>query len=148
MTFPVFQHFLSMWKARLLEHIPRPSTNIFHLDRILPWWPFLCYFLKWKNCTIKGWVIEAKIEFSERTWSVCLRRIISAFLRIFKATYLLVSLFRANLTRPNEPRNDVNKLYEELMINLFRESVLTRSLLIWASLGFGWTAFEISKISK
>lgn len=54
--------------------------------------------------TMKGWLIEAKIEFSESTWSTCLRRIISAFLSILRATTFLDYLCLASFTLPKDPK--------------------------------------------
>ncbi len=53
--------------------------------------------------TMKGWLIELRMQHSDIMWSTCLSRIISAFFRIFIATYFLLWISLARRTRPNEP---------------------------------------------
>lgn len=54
--------------------------------------------------TMKGCCKLPRMVFSLMTWSTYLSLMISAFLRLLRATYLLVCLFLASLTLPKEPR--------------------------------------------
>ena len=124
--FLVFQCSLDKWIVLLQIRIQALDRHIEGLNRNPQNLPETFYKLK-SEITMKGCCRFPSIVFSLMTWSTYLSLMISAFLRLFRATYLLVILFLARRTLPKDP-NEIELVY--IINHLFLEFGISHNLIV------------------